>query len=293
MRELKRLYCATEHQIPQDPPPSRSHRTVVSLHTQPFVSRIRDTSTDRPIQMAHCRENQRIPLPSERLCRNQCAAFPLCAFSCHNDEFSQLRTKRCSHPTGLRFRTPSSKPVSRSERKLLRQRRNRPACMSLRKLPKIVGRVWKWRASTHRRFRKALVHRTNNQFAVRAGFARQSSPGSSHPDSPHIGRSYETLRNAAVATGERGMVRQPRLTALSESCQLSAGVAWQGHQREWPRANSPSRCLSFAPSLNENLCALGLESETHFRQSSLAHRITQTSFVFGVEHEKAAPAGAD
>jgi len=45
--------------------------------------------------------------------------------------------------------------------------------------------------------------------------------------------------------------------------------------------------------LNEDLCALGLKSETHFRQSSLAHRITQTSFIFGVEHEKTAAAGAD
>src|SRR5947199_8692517 len=89
------------------------------------------------------------------------------------------------------------------------------------------------------------------------------------------------------------MVRPPRSTAPSESCQLPAGDAWQGHQREWSRANLPSRCLSFAPSLNENLCTFGLESETHFRQSSLAHRITHPSLIFGVEHEKAAPAGAN
>src|SRR6476620_3687152 len=293
MLERKRFCCATGHQVPQDPPPSRSHRTVVSLHTQPFVSRIRDASIGRPNQMAHCRDNHRIPLRSERLCRNRCAASPLCAFSCHNDEFSQLRTKHCSHPSGLHSRALSSKPVSRSERKLLRQRRNRPACMSLRKLQKIVGRVWKWRASAHHRFRGALARRTNNQFARQVLFRCQSSPQSAHPDGPHIVGSYESLRNVAAATGERGMVRQPRSTALSECCWLPAGVAWQGHQREWPRANSPTGCLAFAPSLTENLCALGLESETHFRQSSLAHRITQARLIFGVEHEKTASTGTD
>jgi len=45
--------------------------------------------------------------------------------------------------------------------------------------------------------------------------------------------------------------------------------------------------------LNEDLCPLGLESKTHFRQSFLAHRITQASLIFGVENEKTAPAGAD
>src|SRR4030095_9529011 len=159
--------------------------------------------------------------------------------------------------------------------------------------PEIARRAWEWRASAHRPFREAVAHRTNNQFASRVVFRRQSSPRSTHPDSPHIVRSYESLRNAAAATGGRGMVPQSRSTAPSGSCQLPAGDVWQGRQRGWPRANSPSRCLSFAPSLNENLCALGLESETHFRQSSLAHRITQASFIFGVEHEKTASAGSD
>src|SRR5512132_4084328 len=138
MWEAKLCYCATAQQVLQDPSPSRSHRTVVSLHTQPFVSRIRDASTDRPHQTAHWRESQRVLLRSERLCRNRCGAFPVCTLSCHIDEFSPLRTKHCSHPSGLRSRTLSSKPVSRSERKLLRSRRNRPACTSLRKLPEIV-----------------------------------------------------------------------------------------------------------------------------------------------------------
>src|SRR6478736_10071144 len=165
--------------------------------------------------------------------------------------------------------------------------------MSLRKLPEIAGRASKWRALAHRRFREALAHRTNNQFASRVAFRRRSSPQSAHPDSRHIGRSYESLLNVAAATGERGMVRQPRSTAPSGSCQWPAAVAWQDHQREWPRANSPDRCLAFARSLTENLCALGLESETHFCQSSLAHRITQASLIFGVEHEKTATASAD
>src|SRR5512132_3357880 len=201
MWEGKLCYCAIAHQVPQDPPPSRSHRTVVSLHTQPFVSRIRDASTDRPNQMAHCRESQRIPLRSERLCRNRCAAFAVCALSCHIDEFPPLRTKHCSHPSGLRSRTPSSKPVSRSERKLPRPRRNRSACMSLRKLPESARRSWKWRPSAHRPFREALAHRTNNQFASQVVSRCQSSPRSTHPDGPHIVRSYESLRNAAAATG--------------------------------------------------------------------------------------------
>src|SRR5512132_2742993 len=293
MLERKRSCCAIGHQVPQDPPPSRSHRTVVSLHTQPFVSRIRDASTDRPNQMAHCRESQRIPLRSERLCRNRCAAFAACALSCHIDEFPPVRTKHCSHPSGLRSRTLSSKRVSRSERKLLRPRRNRPACMSLRKLPESARRAWKWLPSAHRPFREALARQTNNQFASRVLFRRQSSPRSSHPDSTHIVQSYESLRNVAAATGGRGMVHQPRSRAPSGSCQLPVGDVWQGPQLEWPRANSPSRCVSFAPSLNEDLCALGLESETHFRQSSLAHRTTQASLIFGVEHEKTAATGAD
>src|SRR6476620_7516078 len=165
--------------------------------------------------------------------------------------------------------------------------------MSLRKLPEIAGRASKWRALAHRRFRGALDHRTNNQFASRVAFRRRSSPQPGHPDSPHTGRSYETLRNVAAATGERGMVRRPRSTVPSGSCQWPAAFAWQGHRREWPRANLPSRCLSFARSLTEDLCAFGLESETHFRQSSLAHRITQVSLIFGGEHEKTATAGAD
>src|SRR4029077_74678 len=165
--------------------------------------------------------------------------------------------------------------------------------MSLRKLPEIARRAWKWRLSTHRPFREALAHRTNNQFASQVVFLRQSLPRSAHPDGPHIVQSYGTLRNAAAATGGRGMVHQPRSTAPSGFCQLPVEVAWQGHQREWPRANSPSRRLSFVPSLNEALCALGLESETHFRQSSLAHRVTHAGLIFGVEHEKAAAAGTD
>src|SRR6266576_2526372 len=293
MQERKMCSCAIAHQVPQDPPPSRSHRIVVSLHRQPFVSRIRDASTDRPHQMAHSRESQRILLRSERLCRNRCVAFAVCALSCHIDEFPPLRTKHCLHPNGLRSRTLSSKPVSRSERKLPLPRRNRPACMSLRKLLEIARRASKWRASVHRPFREALAHRTNNQFASRVVFHRQCSPRSTHPDSPHIVRSYESLRNVAGATGGRGRVRRPPLTAPSGSCQLPAGDVWQGRHRGWPRANSPSRCHSFAPSLNEDLCPLGLESETHFRQSSLAHRITQASLIFGVEHEKTAPACAD
>ena len=70
-------------------------------------------------------------------------------------------------------------------------------------------------------------------------------------------------------------------------------LAWQGRQQEWPRSNWPNRCLSFAASLNKDLCALGLESEAHFRQSSLAHGITQASLIFGVEHEETTSAGAD
>src|SRR5262245_51638298 len=113
MLERKLCSCATAHQVPQDPQPSRSHRSVVSLHTQTFVSWIRDASTDRPRQMAHCPESERIPLLSERLSRNQCASFPACALSCRIDEFLPLQTKHCLHPSGLRFRTLSSKPVSR------------------------------------------------------------------------------------------------------------------------------------------------------------------------------------
>src|SRR6476646_10307738 len=133
MQVEKLCYCAIGHQVPQDPPPSRSHRTVVSLHTQPFVSRIRDASTDRPHQMAHCRETQRILLRSERLCRNRCAAFAMCVLSCDIDEFPPLRTKHCWRPNALRSRTLSLKPVSRSERKLPRPPRSRPAYMNLRK----------------------------------------------------------------------------------------------------------------------------------------------------------------
>src|SRR4029077_10025679 len=261
MLELKRFCCVTGHQVPQDPPPSQSHRTVVSLHTQPFVSGIRDASTHRPHQMAHCRESQRILLRSERLCRNRCTAFAVCALSCHIDEFPPLRTKHCSHPSGLRSRTLSSKPICHSERKFPRPRRNRPACMNLRKLPENARRAWKRRASVHRPFREAPVHRTNNQFASQVVFRRQSSPRSTHPDSRHILRSYESLRNAAAATDGRGIVRQPRSTAPSECRWLPVGVVWQGRQRGWPRANSPNRCLAFAPSLTENLCPLGLESE--------------------------------
>src|SRR6476661_5657183 len=103
--------------------------------------------------------------------------------------------------------------------------------MSLRKLQEIAGRASKWRALAHRRFREALDHRTNNQFASRVAFRRQSSPRLAHPDSPHIVRSYEILRNAAAATDGRGMVRRPRSTATLGSCQLPAAAEWQGHQR--------------------------------------------------------------
>src|SRR5512132_2499374 len=130
MWEGKLCYCAIAHQVPQDPPPSRSHRTVVSLHTQPFVSRTRGASTDRPHQMAHCRESQRIPLRLERLRRNRCAAFPACALSWHIDEFPPLRTKHCSHPICLDSRTLSSKPFSRCEKNLPQQPLNRSAFMS-------------------------------------------------------------------------------------------------------------------------------------------------------------------
>src|SRR4030095_13568567 len=193
MYELKLCYCAITHQVLQDPPPSRSHRTVVSLHTQPFVSRTRDASTDRPHQMAHCRESQRILLRSERLCRNRCAAFVVCALSCRIDEFLPLRTKHCSHPSGLRSRTLSSKPVSRSERKLLRPRRDRSACTSLRKLLEIDRRASRWPASAHRPFREALAHRMNNQSANQVVFRCQFLPRSIRPDGPHTVRSYENL----------------------------------------------------------------------------------------------------
>src|SRR5215468_4417881 len=89
------------------------------------------------------------------------------------------------------------------------------------------------------------------------------------------------------------MVRRPHSTAPSGSFQLPVGDVWQGRRREWPRANLAIRCLVFPPSLDENLCALWLKSETHLRQSSLAHRIAQTSFILRVEHEETAPAGAN
>src|SRR5215813_1764780 len=288
MLKRKLSYCAIAHQVPQDPPPSRSHRTAVSLHTQLFVSWIRAASTNRPHQMAHYSGSRRIPLRSKRLCHNRCAAFAVCAISCRIDEFYPLRTKHCSHPSGLRFRTLSSKPVSRSERKLVRHRRNRPACMSLRKLQEIARRASKWRALAHHPFREALAYRTNNQFAGRVVSRRQSPLRSSQTGGRRIVRFYESLRTAATATGGRGMVRRPRLTAPSGSFQLPAGDAQQGRQRESPRANSPTRCLSLVPSLNQNLCAFGLESETHLGQSSIAHRTTEAGFVFGIKHEKAA-----
>src|SRR5262245_39392044 len=193
MQKEKRCYYATAHQVLQVLAPSRSHKTVVSLHTQLCVSRIRDASTDRPDQTAHCRETQRIPLKSERLCRNRCAAFAVCALSCRIDEFLPLRTKHCSHPSGLRSRTLSSKPVSRSERKLLRPRRDRSACTSLRKLLEIDRQASRWPASAHRPFREALTHRMNNQFANQVVFRCQFLPRSIRPDGPHTVRSYENL----------------------------------------------------------------------------------------------------
>src|SRR5262245_2625998 len=189
------------HQVPQDPPPSRSHRTGVSLHMQPFVSPIPDWSRDRPDQMAHRRESRRTPLESEHLCRNRCAAFPVPGVSCRIAEFLLLRTKHCSHPSGLCFRTLSSEQVFHSQRKLPRRRRNRLACMSLRKSPESTRRALKWRASALRLFREVLVHRTSNQFASQVVFRRQLSPRSSRRDNPHTVRLYEILGNAAAATG--------------------------------------------------------------------------------------------
>ena len=44
--------------------------------------------------------------------------------------------------------------------------------------------------------------------------------------------------------------------------------------------------------LDDNLRALEIEAEAYFGQSGLAHGMTQTHLVLGVEHKEAAAAGA-
>src|SRR5215471_3252961 len=100
------------------------------------------------------------------------------------------------------------------------------------------------------------------------------------------------LRKGGAAVDGPGTVHPRHSIAPSAFCQLRAEVAWQGHRRGWPQANSPIS-FSLGLSLNENFCTLGFKPETRFHQSSLPHCVTQASFIFSVKHEKSASAGSD
>src|SRR5215471_7247786 len=45
--------------------------------------------------------------------------------------------------------------------------------------------------------------------------------------------------------------------------------------------------------LRHDLGAVGIKAEAHLSQSSFAHGVAQPRLVFGIEHQKAAAAGAD
>src|SRR5436190_8061006 len=286
MANWKPVCHARGNQVPQDPAATRSHRTVVSLHTPPFASLRSSVSTHRPDQRLRRHERARVLPRPEWRCRNRCGAFPECPVSCHIDESGRSQTRRCLYPIDPRFRKQSSKPVSGSGQRLRRPRHSRWACMSLRKSPEIFRRAWEARVLSRRRFPEALPHQTNNEFASLACFRRQVSPRSSRPSARHKARFCESGGNAEAAVDGRGRVRPRHSTALWGLYSLPAEVASQGRPREWPRANLPTRCLLPAPSLKKNLCAFGFKSETHFSQSPLAHGMTESGFIFSIEHEK-------
>ena len=165
--------------------------------------------------------------------------------------------------------------------------------MNLRKLPGTDRRVSEARASVRRQFPKGLGHQTNSQFACPGCSRRPALLRSSRRDSRHKALFCEDLENTGVAIDGLRTVRPRRSAAPWEFCRSRAAVALKVHRPGWQPANRPGQSLSLAPSLIENLRAFGFKLETDFHQSSPAHGVAQASLIFGVEHEKAAAAGAD
>src|ERR1051325_1164511 len=118
MRDEKLPYLAAGHQVRRDLRSSRSHKNVLSLHTQPFVSWSPDARTNPRDQMPRRLKTQQTPLMSTRLFHNRCASFPARTFFCHIDGFPPRETKHCSHPIGSRSYKLSSSPVSPLARQL-------------------------------------------------------------------------------------------------------------------------------------------------------------------------------
>src|SRR5580700_8004630 len=65
-------------------------------------------------------------------------------------------------------------------------------------------------------------------------------------------------------------------------------------RRRWPLRIGDGLRISIGPLiLRDDLRALEIEAESHLLEALLQHGVAQAPLVAGVEHEEAAPAGAD